>query len=122
MRHVKTATKQRGMFRHVAQTRSAQAAIMVLKPGEDTGEPQNEHAGSEQWLYVISGTGQALVNKRKLKIAEGSLLLIEKGEVHQVKNTGRSPLITLNLYVPPAYTEDGEPLRRRHLLRGLLSR
>jgi mannose-6-phosphate isomerase-like protein (cupin superfamily) len=110
------------MFKSVAQTRSAQAAMMVLKPGEDTGEPQNEHAGSEQWLYVVSGSGRALVNKRKVKIAEGSLLLIEKGEVHQVKNTGNSPLVTLNLYVPPAYAEDGEPLKRRHLLRSLLTK
>ena len=110
MRHVKTASKRRGMFTHLVKTRAAQAAMMVLKPGEDTGKPQNEHARSEQWLYVVSGSGEALVNKRTVKVAEGSLLLIEKGEIHQVRNTGRSPLVTVNLYVPPGYTEDGEPL------------
>jgi mannose-6-phosphate isomerase-like protein (cupin superfamily) len=110
MRHVKTGSKRRGMFKHLTKSRSAQAAMMVLRPGEDTGEPQNEHAQSEQWLFVVSGSGQALVNRRKVTIKEGSLLLIGKGEVHQVKNTGRSPLVTINLYVPPAYTKDGEPL------------
>ena len=84
--------------------------MMVLRPGQDTGEPENEHARSEQWLYVVSGSGRALVNKRRVLIKEGSLLLIEKGEIHQVKNTGRVPLATINLYVPPAYTEVGEPL------------
>jgi mannose-6-phosphate isomerase-like protein (cupin superfamily) len=98
------------MFTHLVRTRAAQAAMMVLRPGQDTGEPENEHAKSEQWLYVVSGTGQALVDKRKVAIREGSLLLIEKGEIHRVKNTGRSPLVTLNFYAPPAYAEDGEPL------------
>ena|SRR5688572_30514310 len=109
MRHLKTGTK-RGMFKHLVKTRSAQAAVMVLQPGKDTGEPDNEHPESEQWLFVVSGSGQARVNSRKVAIRDGSLLLIEKGEIHQVKNTGRSPLVTINLYVPPAYTEDGEPL------------
>jgi mannose-6-phosphate isomerase-like protein (cupin superfamily) len=109
MRHIRTGSK-RGMFKNLTKTRAAQAAMMVLQPGQDTGEPQNEHARSEQWLFVVSGSGRALVNKRKVAIREGSLLLIEKGEIHQVHNIGRSPLVTLNLYVPPAYAEDGEPL------------
>ena len=36
--------------------------------------------------------------------------LIEKGEAHRITNTGRSPLVTLNFYVPPAYTSEGEEL------------
>jgi mannose-6-phosphate isomerase-like protein (cupin superfamily) len=96
-------------------TLSAQSAVMVLQLGESTGEPQNEHPRSEQWLFVVSGTGAALVNKRRLPIREKSLLLIKKGEVHQVRNTGRHPLVTLNFYAPPAYSKDGEPnkLNRR---------
>ena len=109
MRHLRTGSK-RAMFKHLVRTSSAQAATMVLQPGKDTGEPENEHPRSEQWLFVVSGSGQALVNKQKVSISEGSLLLIEKGEIHQIRNTGRSPLVTINLYVPPAYTEDGEPL------------
>ena len=108
MKHLKT-TGRSGMFRLLGETRSAQAAMMTLRVGQSTGEPDNEHSGSEQWLFVISGSGDALVNKRRTKIREGSLLLIEKGEVHQIRNTGRKPLVTLNIYVPPAYDKDGEP-------------
>ena len=85
---------------------------MVLKPGESTGEPQNEHPRSEQWLFVVSGTGQALVNKKRLAIRDSSLVLIEKGEIHQVRNTGRRPLVTLNFYAPPAYNNNGEPKKQ----------
>lgn len=83
--------------------------MMTLKPGQDTGEPENEHPDSEQWLFVISGTGRAKVGRRTVALKQGSLLLVEKGEVHQVKNTGRRPLVTLNFYAPPAYKPDGEP-------------
>src|SRR3982751_2636842 len=66
-----------------------QAAVMTLGAGEDTGEPKNEHPDSEQWLLVLSGTGKAKVGRRSAALKEGSLLVIEKGETHQVKNTGR---------------------------------
>ncbi len=69
-------------------------------------------AGSEpEWLYVVSGTGTARVSGRTVRLREGSLLLIGKREPHQIRNTGRDDLVTVNVYVPPAYGADGEPLR-----------
>ena len=86
---------------------------MVLPPGGSTGEkPENEHPRSEQWLYVVSGTGRAVVGNRRATIRGGSLLLIEKGEAHRITNGGRKPLVTLNLYAPPAYGKDEEVLPR----------
>jgi oxalate decarboxylase/phosphoglucose isomerase-like protein (cupin superfamily) len=38
--------------------------------------------------------------------------LIERGETHEVRNTGRTPMNTLNVYVPPAYSLDGNELPR----------
>jgi len=85
---------------------------MVLQPGQSTGEPDNEHPHSEQWLFVIAGSGRALVNKRRIALRKNSLLIVEKTEVHQITNTGRRPLVTLNIYVPPAYRADGELKRK----------
>ena len=83
--------------------------MMNLRPGQSTSDqPENEHPRCEQWLYVIRGTGRATVGKRSVAIKTGSLLLIEKGEPHRITNTGRTPMVTLNFYVPPAYTDDGE--------------
>lgn len=81
---------------------------MVLEPGESTGEFKNEHPQSEQWLYVVSGTGRARVAKSAVALKKNSLLLIEKRQPHQIRNTGQTPLVTLNFYVPPAYRADGE--------------
>ena len=112
MKHLKTGNA-RSKFSILASTRSAQAAMMVLRPGDSTGEaPENEHPRAEQWLFVVSGTGNAVVGKRRVTIAQNSLLLIEKGERHQITNIGRKPLVTLNLYAPPAYGKDEDVLPR----------
>ena len=42
--------------------------------------------------------------------ATPALLLIERGDRHEIRNDGRAPLVTLNFYVPPAYTKRGREL------------
>jgi|SRR5688572_1627113 mannose-6-phosphate isomerase-like protein (cupin superfamily) len=112
MKHLKTGSV-RSKFQILATTRSAQAAMMVLQPGKSTGDaPENEHPRAEQWLYVVAGAGRAIVGKRRVTIGKNSLLLIEKGESHKITNTGRKPLVTLNVYAPPAYGKDEEVLPR----------
>ena len=117
MKHIKTGTK-RGPFDPLIATRELQAAKMTLPPGEASdAKPSNEHRRSEQWLFVISGSGEAVIGKkrdslRRVPLTRHSLLLIEKGELHQIKNTGRRPLSTINFYAPPAYDADGEPIER----------
>jgi mannose-6-phosphate isomerase-like protein (cupin superfamily) len=97
-----------GAFVPLAQSASVQAAVMTLKPGESSSERvENEHPRAEQWLYVVSGTGQAIVGRRRLRIAAGGLLMIPEGAVHRITNNGRGRLITLNFYAPPAYTRAG---------------
>jgi mannose-6-phosphate isomerase-like protein (cupin superfamily) len=96
---------------HVAiNHRGSRAAEMVIAPGGIEGDETNRHRGSDQWLYVISGAGSAIVSSRRRVLGAGTLLLIERGETHEVRNTGTTPLRTLNIYVPPAYREDGDPL------------
>ena len=99
-------------FRVVRGNRDSQAAEMVLAPGDAEGGSDNRHRGADQWLFVLSGRGEAIVNRKRHKLAAGSLVFIERREKHQVKNTGRGLLRTLNIYVPPAYRTDGEPLPR----------
>lgn len=89
-----------------------QAATMVIAPGDCEGGPHNRHRGADQWLFVLSGRGVATLGGRPRPLKAGSLVLIERGTNHEIRNTGRTPLKTLNLYVPPAYRSDGEELPR----------
>ena len=97
-------------FRVVLSDEHSQAAQMTLGPGETEGGPGNRHRGADQWLYVISGNGVAVVNGDRVELREGTLVLIQRGDAHEIRNTGEETLKTLNIYVPPAYTEDGEEL------------
>lgn len=82
-------------FRVMRGNKASQVAEMVLAPGDAEGGADNRHRGADQWLFVLSGSGEAIVNGRR-----------------QVKNTGRTLLRTLNFYVPPAYKKNGDPLPR----------
>jgi mannose-6-phosphate isomerase-like protein (cupin superfamily) len=108
MKSIRLAERSKS-FQVLGATRSCQAASMTLKPGESTGEMQNEHPRCEQWLFVISGSGTVSVPRRRIRVRARSLVLIEKSERHQVKNTGRDLLVTISFYCPPAYTDEGEP-------------
>lgn len=99
-------------FRVVFANQRAQAAEMVIPPGDSEGGPDNRHRGADQWLFVLAGTGVAVVADKKYPLKKNTLLLIERGERHEVRNTGRTLLKTLNIYVPPAYRSDEEPLPR----------
>lgn len=52
-------------FSVVLGNRRAQAATMVLGPGDCEGGPDNRHRGSDQWLYVLSGKGEAVVGGKR---------------------------------------------------------
>ena len=93
-------------FRVAFGNKRAQAAEMVIAPGKAEGDPDNRHRGADQWLFVLSGTGVATVNGKRYALKAGSLMLIERGDRHEVRNTGRGPMKTLNIYVPPAYRPD----------------
>ena len=89
-----------------------QAAEMVIAPGDSEGDAKNRHRGADQWLFVLSGSGVALIEGGRYALGKGVLLLIERGEQHEIRNTGTTPLRTLNFYVPPAYDPEGDPLPR----------
>lgn len=90
-------------FDVLAGTSLSQAATMVLDPGQSTGGADNEHPDSDQWLYVLSGSGSATVAGEEVDLSQGTLLLVQAGESHEIRNTGEDPLRTLDFYAPPAF-------------------
>ena len=97
-------------FRVALQNRRCQAAEMTIPPGDAEGGPRNRHRGADQWLFVVAGKGVAIIKGTRYPISAGSLLLIEHGDQHEIRNTGRSLLKTVSVYVPPAYRSDGNEL------------
>ena len=98
-------------FRVAIGNDRSQAAEMVIPPHDAEGDPRNRHDGADQWLYVVSGTGRATINGKKYPLTAGSLLLIERGDRHEIRNVGRTYLRTVNFYVPPAYDRREKPMK-----------
>ena len=46
---------------------------------------------------------------RRIALKPGVLLVIEKQERHEIRNTGDGLLKTLNFHYPPAFTAGGNP-------------
>ncbi|WP_324665599.1 cupin domain-containing protein [Haloarcula sediminis] len=88
-------------FEVVMATDEAQAAEMTVEPGHSVGGPENYHPDSDQWLFVVGGTGLATVDGEDERIEAGDLLRIEAGERHGIENDGDKPLETVNFYTPP---------------------
>ncbi|MEA9607480.1 cupin domain-containing protein [Xanthomonas campestris pv. plantaginis] len=97
-------------FKVLFSLRQVQAAEMVIAPGDHEGGPDNRHRGADQWLFVVDGAGEAIVDGHTQALQAGSLIAIERGQVHEIRNTGDTPLKTVNFYHPPAYDAQGEPL------------
>ncbi len=89
-------------FRVISKTRKSECATMVIMPGDSEGGPDNKH-GADQWLFVLSGSGEATVEGRRVSLKKGLLLEIESGEKHEIRNTCKTPLKTLNFYAPPEF-------------------
>ena len=61
-------------------------------------------------MALCSGKGEATINGHVYPLEAGSLVLIERGDKHEIRNTGDVPMKTLNVYLPTAYTRDGDEL------------
>lgn len=81
----------------------AQAAQMTIPPGGAEGNARNRHVDFDQWLFVVEGVGQAIIEGQSHALAPGVLLLIERGERHEIRNDGSGNLKTLNFYAPPGF-------------------
>jgi mannose-6-phosphate isomerase-like protein (cupin superfamily) len=93
-------------FRLSVSNAKSQGAVMVLAVGGKEGGPDNFHRGADQWLYVVEGSGIAIINGHKTALKAGTIVLIEAGDRHEIRNTGRSLLKTVSVYVPPAYRDE----------------
>ena len=70
---------------------SFRSGYVVLKENENIGKHNTED--SEEILITLEGNGKLYIDGReKLNFEEGTAVYIPPNTIHDVKNTGRSPL------------------------------
>lgn len=88
----------------VSAIRNMSAVILYFEPGQ--GHARHHHPDSEQFIFVISGQGEQMVEDENDKpviepLSAGSLVSIPKGAYHSTFNTGWEPMRILAIYSPP---------------------
>jgi quercetin dioxygenase-like cupin family protein len=72
---------------------------VVMQPGE--GHSRHNHPGSEELLYVLSGSGeQGIDGEEPFQVGPGDVIHIPADVYHYTVNTGWSPMHVLALYNP----------------------
>ena len=81
-----------------------QLVSMRIPQGEEIGE--EIHPDTDQFIKIVSGSGVVTFTdehtgkKTVLPISREYAALIPKGTRHNIKNTGRTPLILYSIYAP----------------------
>lgn len=83
--------------------KGAQTATMILRAGESSGPKENEHAQSEQVLFLQSGELHAEVGERTFTMKPGDAVIVGINVPHRFENRGSEDAVTFNVYSPPAY-------------------
>ena len=88
----------------VSPARAMSAVTLFFEPGQ--GHARHNHPESEQFIFVISGQGEQMVEDQDGQpviepLSAGSLVSIPKGAYHSTFNTGWEPMRILAVYSPP---------------------
>jgi uncharacterized cupin superfamily protein len=69
------------------------AHIITLMPGHESSE-YHRHLYEEECVYILSGTGEALIDEQRHAIGAGDFLgFPRRGPAHVLINTGSEPLV-----------------------------
>lgn len=90
-------------FSVIDTSQASQTAWMTLAPGEASGPKENEHAHSEQVLYLVEGELHAEVGERDFAMKAGDSVIVGMEVPHRFENRGPRSAVTFNVYTPPAY-------------------
>ena len=66
---------------------------------------QKHQQRSEKWI-IMTGRGIATVGKKEISVKEGSFVEVACGEIHRMHNTGKSPLVFVEVQFGDYLGED----------------
>ena len=84
---------------------------VIIPPGLSTG--LHDHELSDEYEYIVSGTGLLEVGQEKDIPVEPEMLVFNpQGVMHEVKNTGKDTMKLLRVHVPPLKPPAGGHLEK----------
>ena len=91
-------------FRKVLFTGTrSQLVVMSIPPGGEAGA--ETHTYTEQTLFFLSGTGEAVLDGKTSPISAGDVVVVTPGTEHNFINTGTVDLKIYTVYAPPNHID-----------------
>lgn len=76
------------------------ACVIRIAPGERV-RPAHSHPNGEEVVYIVSGSGRALVDGEVTAIRAGTTVLFPQGKIHMLHNTGGEEMKVVCFFAPP---------------------
>lgn len=100
IKDIKEKAKQNNYFREVLETgEKTQVVIMSIPVGGEIG--MEVHENEDQVLYLLEGSGKAILNNEEESYEQGDIVLVRRGTQHNFVNTGDKDLKIITTYSPP---------------------
>ncbi len=81
----------------------SQLVTISIRPKEDIGS--EVHPGTDQILFIVAGTGLAVVNGESVQVTENDGVFVPAGARHNLINTGTDDLRLFTVYAPPEHKD-----------------
>ena len=75
--------------------------MIRVAPGE-TVRPAHSHPNGEEVIYVVAGSGRALIDGVVHPVHAGSAVLFPQGQIHMLQNSGGEEMKVLCFFAPPS--------------------
>ena len=87
------------------ESKYCSACVIRVAPG-DKVRPAHSHPNGEEVIYIIRGSGRALIAGEVHQVGPGSVALFPQGDVHMLHNTGDDEMHVVCFFAPPTNLEN----------------
>ncbi len=99
--NIEEATLRNEHYREVLFTGpDSQLVVMSIPSGVEIGEEAHD---LDQFIRVEAGTGEAILNGEVHQIQDGYAVVVPKGTLHNIRNTGIEALKLYTIYTAPEH-------------------
>jgi quercetin dioxygenase-like cupin family protein len=76
------------------------ACVIRIAPGERV-RPAHSHPNGDEVIYIVTGSGRALVDGEVPAVKAGTTVLFPQGKIHMLHNTGAEEMKVVCFFAPP---------------------
>jgi mannose-6-phosphate isomerase len=99
-----TDTRPWGRYEVLTSAPSFQVKTITVSAGHRLSYQRHQHR-SEHW-YVVGGTGLVTLDGATREVSAGSTVDVAVGTAHRIQNTGRDPLVFIEVQRGTYFGED----------------